>query len=148
MAIIKRGGEYWSFRNEVEVTEGIAMKGRRIIIPSSLQKRALDQLDVNHMGIEQTRLLAHESMYWINIDTYVENVLKIALYVLIFRPQNTKKRCCHMRYKADHFIINNKHYLCIVDYQRKFQVIKYVRRLIADNLIKNVRLSLHNMDFP
>ena len=56
------------------------MKGRRIIIPVSLHKRALDQLHVNHMGIDKTRLLVCESIYWINMDDDIENaILKLPL---------------------------------------------------------------------
>ena len=49
---------------------------------------------------------------------------------------------------ADIFTINSKHYVCIVDYYRKFSKIKQVKGLSADMLIKNERLSLHNTDFP
>ena len=46
-----------SFRDEAAVIDRIAMKGRRIIIPVSLQKRPLNQFHVKHMCIEKTRLL-------------------------------------------------------------------------------------------
>ena len=54
---------YWSFTNKVVDIDGIMMKGRRAIIPASRQKRALNQLHVNHMGTEKTRLLVHEFVY-------------------------------------------------------------------------------------
>ena len=52
---------YWSFRDEVVVIDWIAMKDRRIIIPTSLQKSELHHLHVNHMGTEQTRLLTSKT---------------------------------------------------------------------------------------
>ena len=52
----------WSFRDEVAIIDRIVMKGRRVIIPASLWKRTLDQLHVNHIGIEIRRLLALESI--------------------------------------------------------------------------------------
>ena len=39
--VVKEVQPYWSFRDEVVVTNGIMMKGRLMIIPESLQKRAL-----------------------------------------------------------------------------------------------------------
>ena len=65
-------------------------------------ERAYDQIYFSHIGIEKTRLLAHESIYWININTDIGNAIKIALYVLIFRWHIQKIRCCHIRYQADH----------------------------------------------
>ena len=51
------------------------MKSRRRLIPVSPQKTVLHQLHTNHMGIEKTRLLVHESIYWININDDIENVI-------------------------------------------------------------------------
>ena len=54
--------------SELAMIDGIAMKGKRIIILSLLQKQILQQLHSNHMGIEKMRFLAHESVYLININ--------------------------------------------------------------------------------
>ena len=43
--------------------DGIAMKGKIIIISFQLQKQILQKLHSNHMGIEKMRLLVHESVY-------------------------------------------------------------------------------------
>ena len=42
--------------------------------------------------------------------------------------------------RADIFAITNKHYLCIVDYQSRFLVIKQVNGLSVDNLIKTCKI--------
>ena len=36
---------------------------------------------------------------------------------------------------ADMFILNNKHYLCIIDYHSKFLLIKKIDDLSADSLL-------------
>ena len=53
------------------------MKGRCIIIPERLKQQALDQLHVNHMGMEKTKLLACNSVYWVNINNDIENHVKL-----------------------------------------------------------------------
>ena len=55
---------------------GIAMKGTKITIPCQLQKQILWQVHSNHMGIEMIRLLACKSVYWLNINTDIENTVK------------------------------------------------------------------------
>ena len=50
------------------------MTAEGIIIHTSLQDKAIKQLHVSHMGIENTRLLACESIYWINMNDDIEAI--------------------------------------------------------------------------
>ena len=45
--------EYWSFRNDLAVIDGVIMKGRHVVIPEALKKQTLDQLHINHIGIKK-----------------------------------------------------------------------------------------------
>ena len=54
---------YWLMRNELAMIYGIAMKGKRIIIPFLLQKQIPWQSYSNHMGIEKMRFIVCESVY-------------------------------------------------------------------------------------
>ena len=49
---------YWSFRDEIAIIGCIRMRGKRRIIPVSLCGKFLNQLHINHMDIDKTRLLA------------------------------------------------------------------------------------------
>ena len=66
---------YWSFRDELAVIDGIILKGRHKVIPNSLRQQILEQLHTNHVGIEKTKLLAHESVYWSSINADIENYI-------------------------------------------------------------------------
>ena len=63
---------YWSFRDELAIIDGVMLKGRHIIIPTSLKQQVLDQLHINHMGIEKNKLTC-ESVYWSNINADIKN---------------------------------------------------------------------------
>ena len=58
------------------VIDGVNMKGRCIVVPEVLQQEAFQQLHINHMGIDKTRLLVHESVYWIGMNADIENHIK------------------------------------------------------------------------
>ena len=64
------------------------MKGKRIIKPVELLQQAIDWLQSNHMGIENTMLLTKESINLMNMNMDIENTVKI--------PQNSLafSRCC------------------------------------------------------
>ena len=66
---------YWLMRNELTMIHGSAMKSRYRIIPYLLQRQILEQLHSIHMGIEKTHL-TRESVYWINMNTTIEQTAK------------------------------------------------------------------------
>ena len=72
------------------ITEKITMKIRIIIIPAVLQVNALKQLHLNHMGMKKTRLLASDSIYWINMNADIEDMVKIAPTSSISNQHNHK----------------------------------------------------------
>ena len=45
---------YWSYKDDLSVIDGVVVKGRCIIIPAVLRQQVLDQLHLNHKGIEKT----------------------------------------------------------------------------------------------
>ena len=65
---------YWSYRDELAVIDGVMLKGRCIIIPTSLKQQVLAQLHTNDMGIGKTKLLTHESVYWSDINADIKNI--------------------------------------------------------------------------
>ena len=48
--------QYWSFRDELSVIDGIIMKGKSIVIPQKMQKDILKQLHTAHLGVDKTTL--------------------------------------------------------------------------------------------
>ena len=55
---------------------------RKVGYPAHLQQQAPDKLHSNHVGIEKARILMKELICWININTDIENTIKIAQYAL------------------------------------------------------------------
>ena len=68
----------------------MVLPGKRIITPVSLQGNVLNQLHINKMGIEKTRLLASKFIYSINMNTNIEDIVKncpICLDFLATQPK-------------------------------------------------------------
>ena len=91
------------------------------------KKKTLKLMHLNLMGIEITRLLEQKSIDWVNI-------------IADLRRNSEKMPAIPGRlWKSvgvDISTINKKLYLCVVDYQRKFSIIKHLQTLSTDNLIK------------
>ena len=58
---------YWNYREDLSVEDGLATKGSRLLIPSTLQMKALEQIHEGHQGVEKCMLKARESVYWLGI---------------------------------------------------------------------------------
>ena len=83
---------YWPYRDELSVIDGVILKGRCIIIPDSLKQQVLAQLHTNHMGIEKTKLLAHESVFWHNINADIEAYINVCATCLEFQQTQPKEK--------------------------------------------------------
>ena len=82
---------YWTFRDDMQVIDGIVIKGKCIVIPKALQQQVLKQLHINHMGIKKIKLLVNESFYWISMNANIENHIKTVLHALIFSKSSQMK---------------------------------------------------------
>ena len=86
----------WSYNDDLAVIDGMVMKGRCIIIPEDLKQQMLDQLHVNHMCIEMTKLLMCESVYWVNINNDIEYYGKNCSTYLEFQQTQPKEKTIHL----------------------------------------------------
>ena len=144
------------YRDELAVIDGIILKGRHIVIQNSLRQQVLNQLHTNHMGIEKTKLLACESVYWASINADIEKYIKQCTACLEFQQMQPKEKIMHHDIPlrpwevvgADVFHFNNKNYLCIVAYNSKFLVIKRLEGLSVENLINTVKIIFAEYVYP
>ena len=147
---------YWSYRDEVAVIDGVMLKGRHIIIPISLKQQVLDQLHTNHMGIEKTKLLACQSVYWSTINVDIKKYIKICATCLEFQQMQSKEKIIHHDIPlrpwevlgTDVFYFNNKNYLCIVDYHSKFPTVKRLEGLLVESLITTIKVIFAEYGIP
>ena len=128
------------------VIDGIILKGRCIIIPNSLRQQVLDQLHTNHMGIEKMKLLACKCVYWYSINADIEKYIKQCATCLEFQQMQPKEKIIHhdvplkpwKLVRADVFHFNNINYLCVVDYNSKFPIIRKLQGLSVTTMKNNV----------
>ena len=147
---------YWSYRDKLTVIDGIILKGRCVVIPNSLRQQVLNQLHTNHMGIEKTKLLACEFVYWSSINADIKSYIKHCTTCLEFQQMHPKEKIIHHDIplrpwevvRADVFYFNKKNYLCIVDYNSKFPVVKILEGLSVENLINTVKIIFSVYGIP
>ena len=59
---------FWNYREDLSMENGLITKGARILVPSTLRKKVLEQIHDVHFGIEKCMLKARESVFWPGIS--------------------------------------------------------------------------------
>ena len=68
---------YKQIKDELTVTsQGIVLRGNRIVIPQSLQQRAIDIAHDTHLGLSKTKALLREKIWFPHIDQQVKKTLE------------------------------------------------------------------------
>ena len=64
---------YWKFRDEISLEDGLLFKGHRLIMPESLRGETLKQIHEGHYGVEKSLLRAREAVFWPRITQDITN---------------------------------------------------------------------------
>ena len=66
---------YWNFKDELSVEDGLVTKSSRLLIPSTLRRKMLEQIHKGYKGIEKCMLKARELVFWPGLsDKIIEAV--------------------------------------------------------------------------
>ena len=56
--------DYWNFRCDLVLEDGLILKGDRIFIPKGLQENVLKTIHLGHQGDIKCILLARKAVFW------------------------------------------------------------------------------------
>nr|XP_054771602.1 uncharacterized protein K02A2.6-like [Lytechinus pictus] len=114
--------QFWSYRDEIGVSHGVLFKGSQVIIPKTLRNDILRHL--GHMGIESTRRLALETVFWPNINKDIDQLIKQCETCQKHQARQQKEPlhphdvppAPWTRLGTDLFMLNRQKYLLVTDY--------------------------------
>jgi hypothetical protein len=81
---------YFQRRNEISLQDGILMWGSRVIIPDKGRHTLLEELHNGHPGIVKMKSLARSLIWWPNIDSDIECMVRTCNKCQINRPKPTE----------------------------------------------------------
>ena len=88
---------YHTFKEELSVTDGLVFKGERLVIPQSLQSKALQAIHRSHMGIQKTLDRSKGCFYWPGISKDITSVCETCEDCLKYGKRQQKEPKGHVR---------------------------------------------------
>lgn len=115
--------DYWKIRDELYSGGDLVLYRQRIIVPAALRKSVLKCLYDSHRGVEATKRLAQQTIFWPGINADIVNTVRAcdACQTLLPSQQpETYRNDDHPTrpyesISADHFSVAGKSFLVIVD---------------------------------
>ncbi len=153
----KHIAEFWNYKEELSVADGMVMKATSIIIPTSMRPTVLDKIHYGHMGVEKCRLRARGSVFWPRINDDIETHVKECRTCQ--RNQNSQRKEPLMPHDipprpwhtlgSDLFFFNNATYLLVADYYSKFTITKKLgNNTTTSNVIRYLKVIFSEHGIP
>ena len=137
---------FFDYRESITIIDGMIMKDKRIVIPASLCKQALENLHRSHMGIVKMKERASTSMFWPKIYNDIENFLSRCHPCMSHKIKQTTEPLEHdvptkpwCSLTLDNFEHKGILYLIIYDRFTRFIVVKKCADLSAHSAILSLQ---------
>ena len=120
--------DYWNFREELTLNNGVLFKNQRIIIPHCLRSEMIARLHSSHLGTEACLRKARDRIFWPDMTTQIkEAVAKCEVWAEYQTANPQQPMQTHKiperpwtRVGADLFSLHSKDYIVLVDYYSDF----------------------------
>ena len=158
---------YLSHQEEIWETDGIMLRGNRIIVPTSMRKEMKCPIHEGHLGIERCKVRACEALYWPGMSSEITDMISRCSTCVQLRRKHQREPLIPLppvteawtRVGTDLFKMQGKDYLLVVDYHTNYPeisllpdttsstVIKHTKSIFARHGIPNVVISDNGPQF-
>ena len=146
MNVAKNLQDFWNYRDELSVLDGLVLKGSCIVIPESCRDEILDQLHEGHFGVDRTKSHARDSVYWPHINKDIECLVKTCDLCQEHSCRNNKDLIVPREIpiqawsmmQTDLFALDQS-FLLVVDVTSWFPVVRILRNEMTTSVINALK---------
>ena len=147
---------YFNIREELAVQDGIIFKGPRCIIPQSLRKKVKQKIHRAHTGVQSCLRRAREVVFWPSMNQEITDYVKQCDICNTFANQQLREPLIvhdvpHRPWQkvgCDLFTIEQKDYMCTVDYYSGYFEVDRLEKKTASAVIKRLKRHFSNHGIP
>ncbi len=139
--------EFWPYRDEISVQNGILYRGQKVIIPRSLRAEMLKRIHSSHIGGDACYRQARDTLYWPGMQAEIKDFVSNCSTCNEFAHNQQKETMLShdipnrpwQIVSMDLFSHRQKDYLLIVDHFSDFWEIELLPDLSAETVIKRCK---------
>ena len=142
---------FWNARNDIHHTDGILLKGNRLVIPFAWSTDILHKLLISHCGIEKTKANARTTVFWPGMNKYIEDIVSCCEKCLTKNPCRLETdpnialvNCC-IRWRLEH---KNQNYLVVIEYYSKYMEAIRLNGKTSSNIIRCLNEIFSRNGYP
>lgn len=139
--------DYWNYREDLSVENGLVLKGHRLIIPPKLRPQMLTIIHQGHMGTEKCLLRAKDCVFWPGISKDIKELTSSCSTCIKYAKQQPKERLLQynlpsfpwQKLHSDLFDFHGSQYLLVADYYTKFPVVRKLNATTSNAIIHHLK---------
>ena len=82
---------YWTYRDELTVTDGVIYKGLQVLVPNPMRKTMLQRIHAAHLSPESNIRMSKDVLFWPGMEADVQDMCQACGRCAQFRVQNQKE---------------------------------------------------------
>lgn len=147
---------YWDYKSEMTVEDGLIFKGNKLVIPNTLRRMMLKKVHSSHQGIEKTRRLARDIIFWPGMQAQIADTVSRCAICNTYRKQNRKEPMIGhdipkrpwQKVATDIFELDGEHYLVLIDYYSNFIELSKLNTITSQAVIKICKQQFSRHGIP
>ena len=148
--------DYWNYREEISIHNGVLFKNMRIIVPRALRAEMLAKIHSSHLGIESCLRKAKDLVFWPHMHADIKDVVDKCTICAEFQARNAKEPMqTHeipdrpwSRVASDLFHLYDKDYIVLVDYYSDFIEVEQLEDTTSTTLIQFFKTQFSRHGIP
>lgn len=138
--------QYWANQRYLTIIDDLLLYNDRIVVPRDMRLEILDKLHESHLGITKCRALAQTSVWWPNMSSQIEDMVKKCSLCAKSRPTTREPLLPSSfpdrpwsRVAMDLFDLHGKTYLLVVDYHSRWPEIRLLNHQTSGAIISRLK---------
>ncbi|XP_035664891.1 uncharacterized protein K02A2.6-like [Branchiostoma floridae] len=149
--------DYWTFRDEVSMHDGIVYKGQAIVVPAELREEMIQKTHASHQGAEACIRRARETIFWPGMSAQLRERIGRCDICKTYQPKQQREPLMPhptpttpwSRVSMDLMTLENRHYLITVDnYSDYWEIDELHQNTTAKNVIHKTKQNFSRHGIP
>ena len=148
--------EYWNYKEELSVEDGLLFKSDRLVVPKSLRQDVLLDLHGAHLGENKSRSLARDYVFWPSMTAHIKDKVRSCHICNAFQNQQQREPLLPHEPAAlpwevvgtDIFQFAGHSYLIIVDFYSKYFEVELLRQPTTMCVINSMKQVFARFGIP